>query len=44
MIKTWRQIRPKTREEWKHFLTLTAEVILGGVAGYAVIWLGCALS
>jgi len=44
IFKTWREIRPKSKEEWKHFLALAAEVILGGVAGYAIIWLGCALS
>ena len=44
IIKTWKAIRPKTKEEWKYFLTLTAEVILGGALGYAIIWLGCALS
>lgn len=44
IIKTWREIRPKNKEEWKQFSIFAAEVILGGVAGYAVIWLGCALS
>jgi hypothetical protein len=44
IINTWREIRPKGKQEWKQFLIIAAEVILGGVAGYAIIWLGCALS
>lgn len=44
IVKTWAQIRPKTKEEWKKFTILAAEVILGGAIGYAIIWLGCALS
>ena len=44
IIKTWKQIRPKNRKEWKRFLLITVEVILGGAIGYAIIWLGCALS
>lgn len=42
--QTWREIRPKTREEWKIFAIIAAEVILGGLAGFTLIWLGCALS
>jgi hypothetical protein len=44
ILKTWKAIRPKTKKEWKHFLILATEVILGGLGGYALIWLGCALS
>jgi hypothetical protein len=44
IVKTWAEIRPKTKQEWKHFLLIAGEVIICGLAGYAVIWLGCALS
>lgn len=44
ILNTWKAIRPKNKQEWKQFLLLATEVIIGGIGGFALLWLGCALS